>query len=309
MVRPDAALPIAADIGHLLSKVHGKKNKFWRWHGFDPSNPKHRLYARSDHTDTNIHYSRKDDWEARIALFNIQQTGVRNLKFHDPIVLRSEPRMTVAADIDNVKGRTDKTQTVTKTIDTSKSELDEVKAGFELSSKTTIGTGEASSVKVEEEITVTVSSEWTKQTGRTESDSISVTDEIVALPGTRVTTFFNWEEQDLKRHVEGEMILNCGVQIGKRSDHGTSGKWHWTGSVRYDSIDELIAVAKGNGSTKADLYNYFYDRANTPPKKLIEKVDNRIAIPMDFFVEYKGAISLKTTVDTPVNKRKELGFE
>ena len=309
MVRPDDALPVAEDIGHLFSKVPTKPSRLFRWHGYDPKDPKQKLYARSKNTDTEIHFSRKDDWEARISLYNIQNTGVRNLKFHDPIVLRSEPRMTVAADINNVDGLTDKHQSVTKTIETGKSELDEVKAGFEVSSKTTIGTGEASSVKVEEEITVTVSSEWTKQTGRTESDSISVTDDITALPGTRVKTFFNWEEQDLKRHVEGMIVLNCGVKIGKRSNHGQSGNWHWTGSKNWDSIDELVSVVKGNGSTKADLYDHFYNRSNMPPKKLIEKVDNRIEIPMDFWVEYKGAIALKTTVSTVENVRKERGLE
>ena len=305
MVRPDLAQPTAEAVGMLLSKVPEKYIE--RWYGYNPSNSKQALYPRKGNTDTKIHYSRKDDWKARIALFNIQQTGIKDLVYHEPTVLRSTPRSAVGSTIDNLEGTSSKDQTISKSIEVGKSELDEVKAGFSVASKTTIGTGEGASVKVEQEIETTITSEWSKQTGKTETDTTSVDDVTTVDPGTKVQTFFTWDEQDLKRHIEGYAILNCGIQIGKRStEHGRG--WHWYADKKWDSIDELVAVVKGNGSTKSDLYSWFYDKSHMPNQTWIDTVDNRIAIKMDFFVEYKGAVSLTSGVKMITDERKERGL-
>lgn len=286
-MRPDIMEPTARAIGELVANSPG----LYRWNDYTADED---LIPLRQEYDDNIQFVRASDPMARIELFLIRADDLVDLTVHPPAVLRSERRASASIEIDNLTGLTAQEYTFTKEFATGESELAAVKAGFEATSKTTFGTGATAPVKGEQSFELKVTASWENKTGRTRDSKTGGKFPLIALPGTHVRGWLEWNEEDLRRHIQGFGTFECGVRIGKR--YRRKRNWRWRGALEWSSISDLIATAEGHGSVAFALAHHW--RAHPPPPGLIAAVKSRPRNRYDEYAEYTGATGIKVCTET-----------
>ena len=287
MVRPSVVKQLAVNAAIALSKTGDKP---WRWQGFRSG-----IYARDQDSDDEVEFSRGSDWKGRIRLRKIRARDLVDVKVSDPVTIGT-PEREFASSVE-LTNRTDRDQkaTIHHLFRDGSSTMDEVRAGFSITSKTTIGTGQAAPVNVQQEFSATVSSEWTKQTGITKEKESGGTFEVVVPSRSKIRAWIEWDEATVRRHIEGQARFDCEIRLGKRAYHRkySSSKarktkhWYWGGSVTWDSVDELVSTLRGEGSVKFSLAKHFRERSNQPSEELIKAIELGPRTKYSQFVEYK----------------------
>ena len=295
MVRPETVKPFAELVGQCFPNC---KDKPYRWRTFNTKND--AIYARDQDKDDAVHFSRRSDWEARLALYDIAPLDMVDIKVSKPTTVKTEPRYSARVELDNKTG-TDQSTTITQLFRNGQQTMNEVKTGLEIGTKTTVGTGEGSSVKFEQEVETKVTNEWTKQTGITSETEAGGEFPVVVPARSHIQAWVIWNESDLKRHLQGECTFDCKIQAGKRGKKSkydskkakNESYWKWEGDYTWDSVDEFTSVLRGDGSVNAPLGKFYRDPKIAPPGKLIEQIEKRPRVPYSQWVEYKGIQDVK----------------
>lgn len=295
--------PIAESIARLISDIQGGgHHPFYR---FDNFGTDEKLIPLERYSDTEISWHRPGDTQARITLWDIIPADLIDIKLHNPVVLRREQKASATVSIDNRSGLTDQKYTWTKEFKEGEQELDAIKSGFEVSSSTTFGTGDASPVKGEQTFETKVTNEWEKQTGRSKETTTGGDYPLVALSKTHVRGYLRWEEQDLRRHIEAKGTFEFKIRAGKFSYGKRKGrrrkKWHWSGTRTWDSLESLILTAQQRGSVDWEAYHWF--RRNPAPQHKIDALKLYPRSPFDQFIEYKGADGIEVVTETLADLR------
>lgn len=279
----------------LIGDILFKPPKYpYRWARVYKSN-KEKLIPSPMTKDDAIWFTRSGDHKGKICIFSITPKELTDVEYEKPVVLKSENKATTAIEIDALKSDTSEKYEWTKTFAVGQSESDSLMIGASQSIKNTFGTGDGSPVKGETEIETTLSTEWTKQTGKTKETTTGGRYEGEATAGTKKEAFLTWDEQDLKRHVSGKGTFDFGFVIGKRFK--SSGKWWWRGSMKWHTFGEFIDTVSGFGSTKNPLREFFYQNPISA-KKIQELKDAWPSSEYSQWYEYKGADGIKVVAKT-----------
>ena len=306
MPAPDILRPFAQSIGRLLSRA-GERPEHWQ--GYDPSKEA-QLTARDQTEDEKISFYRsghgKDDWNGCIELSDIKPDDIVDVKIHEPVVLKSTPKSSARITLDN-PGKEKQSQTLTEEFKYTKNVLDEVKAGFSTTSETTFGTGEGAAVKFEQKFSVTVASEWTKQTAEGEEHTVNNSFPVICPPYTKMQAWIEWNQSDMRRHTEGYGTYECQVRIGNYNNYKKvydskrakkTRRWRWYNDCQWDSIRDLLLSVKGRGSVKFDLAKHFRDATKRPRQSWIDAVEKRPRTHFDHYTTYKDVTDISVRYET-----------
>lgn len=289
-MNPDIFEPVARAVGELVSNCPG----LYRWGGYTANED---LIALEQISDDQIRFIRSSDRFGRIDIFRISPKDLTDIKFHDPTVLKTTRKAGASIEIDNRSGLTPEEYEWVKEFNDGESELDSVSTGFSASSKTTFGTGEGSSYKFEQEFEFKITNEWSKQTGKTKDTKTGGKFSLVALPKTHVRGWLEWNEQDLRRRIEGLGTFDCAIRIGKFAPHKKTGKrWRWQGDLIWNSLDDLIASAERRGSVHFPGYSFWMK--NPPSVHLIDPIKLRPRNPFNQYVDYVGNDGIRVVIET-----------
>lgn len=288
-MHPDDIEPIARAIGALVAGSPG----LYRWNDYTADED---LIPLKQTADDNIHFVRATEPKARMELFGISGADLVDIVIHPLVVLKSSRKATASLELDNRYGLTPAEAEIYLEFANGQTELDAVKAGFEVASKSTFGTGATSPVKGEQELSLTITSEWSKQSGTTKDTKVGGRFPVKALPYTRISYWLEWDEQDVRRHISGFGTFNCGVRIGKRAKKSGDGRWRWQGDHTWHSLADLIATAEGRGSVHFPLRDYW--REHPPASELIVPVKAQPRRSYDQYDEFKANNRLKVMIDT-----------
>lgn len=294
-MRPDQVEPVARAVGALVAGAPG----IYRWGGYTADED--LLPLRQEHEDE-LHFVRASDSKARIEIFGIRALRMSDIQFHDPVVLATRRKASASIELDARRIPTGLEYEFYQEFADGESELDGVTAGFSFSSKTTIGTGQTAPAKVEQEFMLTVSSEWSKQRGKTKDSKAGGRFPFKALPYTQVRAWLEWNEQDLRMLVSGNALFDCGVRLGKRAPTKGDHHWRWSGDAVWHSLSDLIAVAEGGGDINWDLARHW--RETPPAPALLEPIKAMPRIPMDYYADFKGNNSFKVSADLLADLRE-----
>ena len=255
--------------------------------------------------DDNIHFIRANDHSARVEVFNIHPVDPDpdTLVFRPPVVKRSANKVTADITVENLNGLTPQTYVFRKEFRVGENEEAAVKAGFSVTSTTTLGTGDASAYKFSQEFSATVSSEWSKQTGRSKDETTGGEFPLTALPFTNVKGFLTWEDQDMLMHISCIGSYGFGVKIGRRKKSKRKG-WRWhSGYHQWDTLDSLIVTAQGRGSVNFPLFHHW---SRTPvPGWLLLPLQNGPRVPIENYIAYKGAANIRVVIKTLEDARPD----
>ena len=128
-------------------------------------------------------------------------------------------------------------------------------AGFSATSTTsgTVG-GDAYGGSVSQEFSATLSTEWSRQTGITSTDSVEAEFPVIAPAYTRVVARLEWMEEEKQKRIKGFREFDCNIEIGhygyrQKIALGPATRWRnaWRWRDHWDSIDLLIALFQGQG--------------------------------------------------------------
>ena len=288
----DVIEPTIRSIAHLIVRSGAPISGAWKdYNCFED------LLPLKQTADDNLHFIRSKDHSARVEAFNIHAVDPdqESIEFHDPVVQRSESKATASVEIDNRTGLTPQSYLFRKSFAVGQREEAAVKAGFSLTSKTTIGTGQSSPYSFSQEFSATVSSEWSSKTGRSKDSVTGGEFPLVALPGTKVRGFLAWDEQDMIRHVSCFGTYDFGIKIGRRAKRRKKWRWH-SGAHQWESLDDLIATAAGRGSVHFPLHEFW--GKNPPLGYLVFEIRQRPRVPIDQYIPYKGAANIRVVIET-----------
>lgn len=273
------------------------------WNGYTADED---LIPLKQEEDDNLHFVRERDGSGRMELFGIKPVDPDpdTIVCHDPVVQKSDQKASASVEIDNLGGLTDQTYKFSKVFKTGENEGNAIEAGFSLTSKTKIGTGNASPYDFSQEFSATVSSAWKKQTGRSSGTETGGDFPLVALPHTKVRGFLAWEEQDLLRQIDCVGTWTFGVKIGRRKKSGRKRRWRWySGYHQWASIDHIVATAEGRGSVHFPLHDFW---GSSPPlEALIAPVRLRPQVSQTRFISYKGAAGIRVVISTIEDARPD----
>lgn len=292
-VKPDDIEPIGRAIGRLLAGTPG----LYRWDGYTD---KEDLIPLRQTADDEIQFVRERDGKARLAFYGIKGNDLVDIKFGKPVVMSSEKKGTAKVRVDARKYDNKQSYEWSKTFADGKSEFKAITAGFEVSSKSTFGTGSTAPVKGEQSLELKVKSEWKNQTGHDEKVTKGGKFSLTADPGTLVEGYLTWDEQDIRQRITGFGTFDCAVHIGKRAKGHK--KWHWTGDYHWGSLGELIATAEGNGSVKYPLRDHFM--AHPAPAHLLDPIRAMPRRPYTQLLEYPGTDNIEVVPVTVENVNK-----
>ena len=293
----DVVEPTVRSIAHLIVQSGAPISGAWK--DYDC---REDLIPLKQTADDNLHFVRDKERSARFVLFNIHPVDPDpdSIKFSDPVVQRSESKATASVEIDNRTGLTPQSYIFKKSFAVGQREEAAVKAGFSLTSKTTIGTGQSSPYSFSQEFSATVSSEWSSKTGRNKDQTTGGEFPLVALPGTKVRGFLAWDEQDMIRHVSCFGTYGFGIKIGRRWNKHK--KWRWySGAHQWASLDDLIASAEGRGSVHFPLHEFW---GKNPPHldRIVSRfwkfIKQRPRVSIDQYIPYKGAANIRVVIET-----------
>lgn len=259
------------------------------------------LIPLKQEADDNLHFVRSTQGDARVEAFNIHPVDPdpESLVFHDPVVAQSTPKAAASIEVDNLGGLTMARHVFKRAFNDGEQEQAAIKAGFSLESKTKIGTGQGSPYAFSQEFTAKVTSEWTKQTGRTKDTGKNSELPLDVLPATNVRAFLAWDEQDMVRHIECFGTYDFGFRIGRRAKHHK--RWRWfSGYHQWDSLEHVRAVATGRGSVHFALFHHWVEYP--PPVYLVEAIQTP-RVHIDQFVPYKGADNIRVVIETIDDQR------
>ena len=293
----DVIEPTLRSIAHLIVQSGAPISGAWRDYRESED-----LIPLKQEADDNLHFVRGKEPSARIEAFNIHPVDPDpdSIEFHDPVVQRSESKATASVEIDNRTGLTPQSYLFKKSFAVGQREEAAVKAGFSLTSKTTIGTGQSSPYSFSQEFSATVSSEWSSKTARSKDNITGGEFPLVALPRTKVRGFLAWDEQDLIRHVSCFGSYDFGIKIGRRWNKHK--KWRWySGHMQWGSLDDLIAAAEGRGSVHFPLHEFWGKNPlvkNSLSDYILGRIKERPRVPIDQYIPYKGAANIRVVIET-----------
>lgn len=296
-MRPDEVEDAARAVGALVAGSPG----IYRWNGYTADED---LIPLRQENENHIHFVRASDGQARMEIFDFRPIRMSDIKFHEPVVLSTQRKASASIELDARNIPTGLKFDFYREFGEGESELDGVTAGFSISSKTTIGTGQNAPAKVEQEFMLTISSEWSKQRGKTKDSKTGGLFPFTALPHTQVRAWLEWNEQDLRMLVSCNALIDFGVRIGKRSPTKGRHRWRWSGDAIWHSLSDLVAVAEGKGDINWDLARHWRER---PPKaSLIAPIKAMPRVPTDYYADFKGNNAFKVSADLLADLREEM---
>ena len=287
MVQPNQFV----DYVSLLCETVADSPHLWRWGKAGKVKPYRRgdgLNALKQTKDDELWFSRKDGY-AQIQVYDIRVSGLNDLDFGEPTVIKTENQATTSVTLDNLNGTVPLEHDWSQGFDYSKSEEDSLLRGFEQSMSVTAGY-EGAGASVSATISSTFKEEMTKQTGTASGGDKSSGWPLTAPEYRKVEGFLTWDEQTLERHVTGRTTFDFGFRLGKRH-HG-----HWDHSLSWPSLGSLISTIEGKGSVKMPARDYFIDKPISG-----KRLDVLKALPFgdyDQTSEYKGANAINIKVNT-----------
>ena len=290
----DLIEPTIREIAHLIVQSGAPISGAWAGYTKDED-----LIPLRQESDDNLHFVRARNGSARVEAFNIHPVDPdpRSVVFYEPTVQRSESKASASITIDNLRGLKEQPYIFKRAFNDGEAEEAAVKAGFSLTSKTKIGTGDGSPYSFSQEFSATVSSEWSNKTGRNKSTTTGGEFPLIALPSTKVTGFLAWDEQDLLRRISCIGTYDFGLKIGRRAKSGRRNRWRWyNGYHLWNSIENILATAEGRGSVHFPLFEYWGH--NPPPASALVTIRARPQVQIDQYVPYKGTANIRVVIDT-----------
>lgn len=293
MVRADAVRPTARVIAQALGKVTDKE--FFRWHDFKGDRGKDDFDTLKQERDDKVVFRRKTDRYARMDMYDITPDDLQNIKVSNPVTLKSKTKRTAYTRLTNDTD-IDQEQEVSYQTISGKDIMNEIKAGFEATSTTTVGAS-GYGVEVSQELSATVSSEFTRQTNVRDEESKTVTVKVVVPARTVIDALVEWKESTIQRHITADATFNYKVRIGKRAPRGKG--WRWSGDYTFNSKEELAQSLMGKGSVKHLISNYFYrHKDKRPSSDTIKKILMGPHLDYDQVITYKDADDIHVDYNT-----------
>lgn len=256
-------------------------------------------------SDTEQHYVRAAEGQARVVAFNISDipTDARAIKLYPQTVKGSSPKAAFIGEVDNLGNPFPQDSAEwQKAFDNAKNELLAIEAGWEHEStveakaSANIGVAEAEAkTTVRDRLHASIN----RQTGNSSSTASQAKWKFTAPPYTKVAGHLEWNEQDIVRHTENFSSYGFGLKIGRR--YRKKKDWQWaSGAHQWNSIDHFCSTAEGNGSVNFPLYEYWSDNPITSGHvlwPLLQKVEMGPRLPIHKYIEFKGADAIKTAVN------------
>ena len=257
----DQMEPLAREIAHFL--VLTKAARGSRWYHSGGYNREEDLIPLKQQTNDDVSYIREKQSEARIRLYNIveQAPDPSSIVIHPEIVLASKPRAGATITIDNRDlGIPSEPHTFTQEFRDGESEANAVSASITnetwatASASAKVEAGPASAeASVETGVRNTIEAAWERQTNRSRESTTGGIFPFRAPAHTMIQARMEWAEQTKQRRIECDAIMDCAIEIGRRSKHG----WNSKSPARWESIDHLIAVAEKRGRVEHFGYEHF----------------------------------------------------
>ena len=297
----DIIEPTVRKMCHLIVQSGAPVSPKWTGYTEDED-----LIPLRTESDTDQHYVRAREGQARVVAFNIAPIAAdaRAIKVHPQTVRGSSPKAAFIGEVDNLGNPFPQDSAEwQKTFDNAKNELLAIEAGWEhestIEAKASAGIDGIAEVEAKATVRDRLYGSINRQTGNTSATASQAKWKFTAPPFTKVEGFLEWNEQDIVRHTENFSSYGFGLTIGRRHKPRRGG-WRWaSGGLGWDSLDHFCATAEGNGSVKFALYEYWSDNpifAGHPLWPLLQAVRNGPRLPIHKFIEFKGADAIKTAV-------------
>ena len=257
-------------------------------------------------SDTEQHYVRANDGQARVVAFNIAPVAAdaRAIRLYPQTVRGSLPKAAFIGEVDNLGNSFPQDSAEwQKAFDNAKNELLAIEAGWEhestVEAKATASLEGIAELEAKTTVRDRLYGSVNRQTGNTSATASQATWKFTAPPYTRVEGFLEWNEQDIVRHTENFSSYGFGLMIGRRYKPKRRG-WRWaSGAMHWDSLDHFCSTAGGNGSVHFALYDYWSDNPITPDHplwRLFQAIRSGVRLPIHKYIEFKGADAIKTSV-------------
>ena len=257
----DEMEPLAREIAHFLVLTGATAGSRWYHHGGYKRGED--LIPHKQSKNDEVWYSREKEWGAQIRLYGIleQAPDPDSIVVHPEIVLHSRHRAGATITIDNLDlAIPSEAHTFYQEFKDGESEASAVSASFKnetwavASASAKVEAGPASAeASTETGVRNTIELAWEKQTNRSREQTVGGSFPFRAPAHTMIQARLEWAEQTKQRRIECLAIMDCSIEIGRRSKHG----WNTASPRRWKSIDHLIAVAEKRGRVEHDGYEHF----------------------------------------------------
>ena len=261
----DEMEPLAKEIAHFL--VLTKATAGSRWYHSGCYQRGEDLIPLKQSKNDDVSYVREKNGEARIRLYNIREQAPEpdTVVIHPEIVLSSRHRAGATITIDNLAlSIPSEPQVFHESFKDGESEAESMSSSMKnetwakasATGKVGVGIAEAD-VSVEAGWKNTIELAWERQTNRTREHTSGGEFPFRAPAHTMIQARLEWSEQTKQRRVECSAVMDCAIEIGRRSKH--DGKWGWNtkSPSRWESLEHLIAVAEKRGRVEHRGYEHF----------------------------------------------------
>ena len=286
---------LANYVAYLISNQNNKKST-WRWfkHMLTQKLKRTSYYMNKDGS-YNLNYRNPKDKYGLLTLTNIQPAGkIDNPHISDPVTLNSKPVSGHTGSYDNSASGIDLSVSYSVARGKTTSKEESFSLGFQqaFTSTTTIG-NDATAVKQELSATLGFDQSTTDTKGSEDRQDDTSNYELTVPAGESATVTAGWTVGTVKQTITGNTNLNMSIQIGKHWD----GKW--SGSNKWDTIEELLQVLKGFAADNQDLGKVF--RGNPVPASKLKNLQMFSNLPFTQNLTYDNASSIKVVAKTNNN--------
>lgn len=305
MLTRDQMEPLAREIAHFLVLCKAPVGSRWfRRKRLPDYNNREDLIPLKQKVDEDITYVRDRHGEARIRLHDIleQEPRPESIVIHPEIVTESEQKASATITIDNMQNDLEsQPQVISEQFKDGESEESAISAsmvnetwGSASVSASAEVPGASAEASVETGWKNTITAAWNKQTGRTKERTTGGTFSVKAAPHTYKQARVEWNEQTKRRRIECDARLDCKIQIGRKRRKG----WYSGSPKRWDSIDELIAVAEKRGRVEFHLYEHFARMTlNAAQRASLDRIKELRVRHVDRLTpSYKGNADIKIVI-------------
>ena len=283
---------LASYIAFLVGEYE-KKNSIWRWFIFKMVKALKRTQYLANKTGTyTLAWRNPKDKKGLLMFDDIQPTGkIDNIKMTTPVKLNTKQVSGHAGQYENSSGSPLTVDySVTRGRTTSKEESFEL--GFEqaFTSTTTIG-NDNTPAKTELSATLGFNQSKTDTSSQEDSQENSASYSVTVAPYSSVSVTSSWSTSKVKQTVTGKAGLAFSIQIGKHWD----GKW--SGDRKWDTLDDLIKVLRGQAPDNLPLGEYF--RSNPVPERKLKPLLKVSSLPFEQDLEWDDASDIVVRATDP----------
>ena len=294
----NVAEPTLRKMCHLVVQSGAPISDVWRSYTVDED-----LVALASESDTNQHYVRAQNGQARVEAWEIRPLPIQaaKLKIHPEAVQGITPKSAFIGEIKNLGNKfPSRPLELHLAFENVEAARLAIEAGWEVETTLEVEAEAGLEGVAEARAKETVRNRlWGAINSQIDHSSkvIAQTDwSVVAPPYHHVKGVLTWDEEDITTHTENYSGLDFGFTMGRRAKkRGRGWRWH-SGYHVWGSRDQFVATLQANGSVNFSLYEFFGENPileGHPLWPMLQEVAEGPRQIIHRFVSYKGANHVK----------------